>query len=83
MLTGLIDRCRDQSLLRFVEATVAPSNDASLRMFESLATQLGSQLTHDCGFDQSVFPDGEHEAEPLIRIGPLDGTRKLEAYTSS
>ena len=83
MLAGLIDQSRDQSALRFVEATVAPSNHASLRMFDSLATQLGSQMTRDTGFDQSVFPDHDHEAEPLIRIGPLNGTQELEAYTSS
>ena len=83
MLTGLVNRSRDQSAIRFVEATVAPSNHASLRMFESLAKQLGLRMTRDTGFDQSVFPDDDHEAEPLIRIGPLDGTRKLESYTSS
>ena len=82
MLTGLVNRFRDQSELRFIEATVTPSNQASLRMFESLATQVGSQMTHDTGFDQSVFPDVDHEAEPLIRIGPLSETRQPEACTT-
>ena len=83
MLTGLIDRSLDQSALRFVEATVAPSNKASLRMFESLAVQLGSQMTHGIGFDQSVFPEDDHEAEPLIRIGPLNRVHRPKAHTTS
>ncbi len=77
MLRELIDRIRDQTSLRFIEATVTPSNRASLRMFEALATQLGSPMTRDNGFAQSDFPEGGHESEPLIRIGPLDGTHEL------
>ncbi len=69
LLRELIERC-DSSSIEAIEATVAPSNTASRRLFESLAQLLGVQLiekTED-GFDVNAFPPGHHEAEPRIRI---------------
>ena len=57
--------------IRFVEATVSPSNVASRHLFESLARGLDSQLEDTNGFGESLFPSGKHEAEPRIRIGPI------------
>jgi len=57
--------------IEFVEATVAASNTASRRLFEALAKRYGATLVEAEGFVEADFPPGDHEAEPLIRIGPL------------
>ena len=73
LLRELIHHCGRNSLIA-IEATVSPSNLASRRLFESLARNLDSQLVDvpDQGFTESQFPPGNHEAEPRIRIGPLN-----------
>lgn len=71
LLEELVNRT---SSLRFIEATVAPSNLASRRLFESFARHRSVPLTDnvDAGFRECDFPPGDHEAEPLLRIGPLN-----------
>ena len=73
LLAELIERS-DPTTLSAIEATVAPSNSASRRLFESLARELNLQLTEvpNEGFTESDFPPGSHEAEPRLRIGPLN-----------
>ena len=72
MLCELVRRCRaGDASIGFVEATVAPSNTASRRLFDALAKRLEATLTEADGFGETHFPSGDHEAEPLIRIGPL------------
>lgn len=56
--------------VRFLEATVAPSNEASRRLFESFARRRGAPVAWSDGYPEPLF-DGPHEAERLIRIGPL------------
>lgn len=74
LLSELVSRCRDdEPAIEFVEATVAPSNTASRRLFDALAEKLGVPLKSVEGFTETNFPPGGHEAEPLIRIGPLPG----------
>ena len=71
MLLSLLQResCRDVS---FLEATVTPSNLPSMRLFQSLARRLQTQISeHDC-FETQHFPDGGHEPERLVRLGPFD-----------
>jgi L-2,4-diaminobutyric acid acetyltransferase len=74
MLNDLVARCRaGDAGIEFVEATVASSNIPSRRLFESLASSLDASLIDGEGFRESHFRFGGHEAEPLIRIGPLNG----------
>jgi L-2,4-diaminobutyric acid acetyltransferase len=82
MLSELVARNRaaavarseaDMSAIKFVEATVAPSNSASRRLFDAFAAKLGAPLKMLDGFSEAHFPPGGHEAEPLICIGPLPG----------
>ena len=72
LLTTLLRRCTLRAPVRFIEATISPSNAASRRLFQSLAHTLGAPLEEDAdaGFRVDEFPPG-HEAEPLIRIGPI------------
>lgn len=54
-----------------VEASVGPSNEASLRMFRSLARAWGGDFASGPWLTPDLFPEPGHEAEDLIRIGPL------------
>ncbi len=73
LLCELLERC-GRNTVAAIEATVATSNIASRRLFESVARMLDVPLVDqpDQGFSESVFPPGDHEAEPRIRIGPLN-----------
>lgn len=56
-----------------LEATVAPSNTASQRLFEGFARRASVPCDVTTGFTAADFGAG-HEAEPLYRIGPLRRT---------
>lgn len=69
--------------VRFVEATVTPSNAASQALFESLARRCGVACEVTSLFSSEMFSTaGAHEAEQLYRIGPLSersiGSRKID-----
>lgn len=70
MLRGVIERPSNRDI-SFIEATVAPSNLQSMRLFEGFAKQAGSPITIHEGFCASHFPGQSHEEELLVRIGPL------------
>jgi L-2,4-diaminobutyric acid acetyltransferase len=57
---------------RFLEATVTPSNEASWSLFRAFARRHGAGFREGSAFPSDLFPDAGHEAEVLIRIGPLD-----------
>ncbi|WP_106767577.1 diaminobutyrate acetyltransferase [Paenibacillus faecalis] len=71
MLEGILNRsaCRG---VRFIEATVSPSNIASRRLFLSYAEEKSIPSTVTVGYGADTFPDGtSHEDEPLFVIGPF------------
>lgn len=55
---------------RFVEASITADNTASQRLFERFARDRDTDLTRGDFLAASDFPDG-HDAEGLVRIGPL------------
>ncbi|MDP1673157.1 MAG: diaminobutyrate acetyltransferase [Burkholderiales bacterium] len=55
---------------RWLETTVTPSNAASRRVFESLATRLNARCAERTFFSKEDFQDPHHEPEMLMRIGP-------------
>lgn len=57
--------------VRFLEATVTPSNEPSWRLFRSVADRLGADFRTRTCFDEELFPESDHEPEELVRIGPL------------
>ena len=69
MLEHLLQRPELNSV-SYIETTVSPSNHASRAMFQSLAARLGCALHEDTLFEESHFGSQQHEAEPLLRIGP-------------
>lgn len=62
--------------VRFVEAHVAPQNQASEALFRKFARVRRAPLVFDEGFLANDFPDA-HAAERLMRIGPL-GQAEME-----
>lgn len=73
LLDGLLRSpgCRE---VRFLETTVTPSNEASRALFGSLASRLETHLVESEGFPAALFPEGGHEPEPRLRIGPFDAS---------
>ena len=55
----------------FLEATVTPSNQASQSLFAGFANRVGAPCREVPVFPSELFPDGRHEREILLRIGPL------------
>jgi len=57
--------------IRYVEATVSPSNAASRSLFQGFARDRGIGCEITKGFPAESFPEGAHEEEELFRIGPI------------
>lgn len=55
----------------WLETTVTPSNQASMNLFAALAAELGLRSEKRVFFSTEDFGDQGHEAEMLIRMGPL------------
>lgn len=68
--------------VRYLETTVAPSNEASRALFAGIARRLDTRLAESELFTEPQFPasEGVHEAEPLLRIGPFDTGRAAQVY---
>jgi len=73
------DACR---AIRFLEATVTPSNTASARLFRSVAEEMNAGFDLLPGFQSGDFGNfrdnntnqhetNQHEREDLVRIGPF------------
>ncbi|ASK63830.1 diaminobutyrate acetyltransferase [Virgibacillus phasianinus] len=76
MLVQLLKReaCRN---VRYVEATVSPSNRPSQQLFLGLAKKLDTNCKLTDYFLSSDFPRTGHEDEQLYKIGPIDEENKL------
>lgn len=56
----------------YVEATVNPSNDSSIRRLQKLSDIFGSECRQSTLFPSEYFGAVEHEDEDLYRIGPIE-----------
>ncbi|WP_332691484.1 diaminobutyrate acetyltransferase [Halalkalibacter lacteus] len=57
--------------VKYVEATVTPSNEASQALFRRLARSYDTECeVHDC-FSEDLFPEDGHEKELTFRVGPI------------
>ncbi|MEW2503477.1 diaminobutyrate acetyltransferase [Amycolatopsis sp. CA-161197] len=73
LLDALYARLVDDGV-RFLETTITPDNEASIRLFASFAKRWNAALESSRLFEAEDFPeDGEggHQPENLYRIGPL------------
>lgn len=75
MLRALLSRSHLNSI-RFIEATVNPSNEASRSLFRSLAAQGKCEMSESLIYPAEMFGDGDHEQENLLRVGPLHSVGK-------
>ena len=68
-----------------IETTIGPSNRASWALFQSFAKKLGAAMSRQDFFCVEDFGDEGHEAEILLRIGPIDPEerRKLCKFLTS
>ena len=61
--------CRD---IRFLETTITPGNQASQRLFASLARTLQCPMNRSTLFSRAQHFDGQHDDELLYRLGPFN-----------
>ncbi|CAM3361784.1 diaminobutyrate acetyltransferase [Marinicrinis lubricantis] len=59
------------SEVRYLEATISPSNSPSIGLFQRFSRQWKASITTSDGFLEDDFPNGNHEEETLYRIGPF------------
>jgi L-2,4-diaminobutyric acid acetyltransferase len=81
MLAELIRR--NSSDIRYLEATVTPSNDSSRIAFEGFARACGAGCARTVLFPAHEFAGPADEDEVLFRIGPIDPDSKLLRATDS
>lgn len=55
-----------------IQATISPSNTASMALFRALARELETGLVEEKYFDSGLFPGQQHEKENLVTIGTLN-----------
>ncbi|GAA3555886.1 diaminobutyrate acetyltransferase [Amycolatopsis ultiminotia] len=72
LLDSLFARLTDDGV-QYLETTITPDNEASIRLFASFAKRWNAALESSRLFAAEDFPDDEsgHEPEDLYRIGPL------------
>jgi L-2,4-diaminobutyric acid acetyltransferase len=70
MLFSLLER-PECGKVHYLETTVSPSNTASRRLFERLASENGVEVEESEFLAEEDFGDQQHESEPLLRVGPL------------
>lgn len=70
MLQAILHRysCRN---IRYLEATVSPSNKASQALFRKLSRDLQTTCHVTTFFTKDQFPETGHEEEQLFKIGPF------------
>lgn len=66
--------------VQYVTASVATGNEPSRALFRGFARDTNVECRESDFFTQDMFPreQGEHEAENLFRIGPLDSAGATE-----
>ena len=58
--------------VEYLQATVTPSNTASMRMFLAVARELDVPCREEPLFAAEHFGGDHHEPEQLLRIGPIN-----------
>jgi len=82
LLDAWFARCARRSDLRYLEATVTPSNEPSRALFESFADRHAAPLREAVAFSKALFPDEAcHEEEISMRIGPISPSKAFAPAT--
>ena len=67
---GFFTRLVDDGV-RYLETTITPDNEASIRLFTSFAKRWNTAMETSVLFAGEEFPEAGHLPEELYRIGPL------------
>lgn len=67
----MIDDLLDAGGVEFLEATVTEDNAGSRALFAGVARRRHAELVWNDHIRPEDFPDAGHDAEPMLRIGPL------------
>ncbi|GAK10327.1 LOW QUALITY PROTEIN: L-2,4-diaminobutyric acid acetyltransferase [Geomicrobium sp. JCM 19038] len=70
MLNEVLER-NSCGKVKYLEATVTPSNDASQKLFRRLAVKNDTACHVSECFSEDLFPGEGHEAELSFKIGPF------------
>ncbi|RPJ51527.1 MAG: diaminobutyrate acetyltransferase [Methanobacteriota archaeon] len=57
--------------VKYLEGTVNPSNEISTKNFNELADMLNADCESNILFSEEDFDNDGHEAELLVRVGPI------------
>ncbi len=68
---------------RFFEATVNPSNEVSKKNFFELAKLLKADCASSVLFTEEDFGNDGHEAEVLLRIGPISRASLKKVFSTN
>lgn len=58
--------------INILQATISPSNTASMALFRSIAKHLNTSIDEREYFAAELFPGMQHEKENLITVGPFN-----------
>ncbi|MFP3905485.1 MAG: diaminobutyrate acetyltransferase [Acidimicrobiales bacterium] len=72
MLHAVIERALPRGVTSMT-ATVTPSNEASRKLFNAVASDRGTGCTERPCFGAELFPGDDHEPEHEIYVGPFRG----------
>lgn len=70
LIEQLLEQLRDDDV-KYLEATVTPSNVPSSNLFKGIAEKQKTECTISECFSEDQFPDPSHEAELTYRVGPF------------
>ncbi len=62
------DACEN---IKYVEATITPTNRASQSLFERLAREYNTNIHSSSFFTKELFPGPDHEEELKFVVGPI------------
>lgn len=77
LIESLLQRT-DCKNVRYVAASINPSNHASQKMFHSLAKHHHTECQMRPFFSKDLFGSSNHEEELLYRVGPLKCNKQKE-----
>ncbi|MCD8512832.1 MAG: diaminobutyrate acetyltransferase [Nitrincola sp.] len=71
MLSALIERCRGEQSIQFIETTITPGNQASEALFSRVYQELNAAVEKTVLFSRKQHFADQHDDEVLWRAGPL------------
>ncbi|SFP93620.1 diaminobutyrate acetyltransferase [Hydrogenimonas thermophila] len=71
MLSSILSR-KELSDIKYIHATISPSNIASRNLFKKLALYLNTSIRVNKFLKKELFINESHEEEELYQIGPIN-----------